>query len=130
MPQRRNLTKRKGKNIRAFQPRRRKLTNKKNRKCQKGGENKISQKIFLESRKYAFGIFWDKNILLLKEKLENINTLLTINNKENIKQIKNKIRMEIKNGLSKDKIFNEEDKMLLHQLYLKIKNEFKEIEKN
>ena len=38
--------------------------------------------------------------------------------------------MEIKNGLSKDKIFNEEDKMLLYQLYLKIKNEFKEIEKN
>ena len=38
--------------------------------------------------------------------------------------------MEIKNGLSKDKIFNEEDKMLLYQLYLKIKNEFKEIEKS
>ena len=68
--------------------------------------------------------------LIFAEKWENINTLLTINNKENIKQIKNKIRMEIKNGLSKDKIFNEEDKMLLHQLYLKIKNEFKEIEKN
>ena len=68
--------------------------------------------------------------LIFAEKLENINTLLTINNKENIKQIKNKIRMEIKNGLSKDKIFYEEDKMLLHQLYLKIKKEFKEIEKN
>jgi len=68
--------------------------------------------------------------LIFAEKLENINTLLTINNKENIKQIKNKIRMEIKIGLSKDKIFNEEDKMLLYQLYLKIKNEFKEIEKN
>ena len=38
--------------------------------------------------------------------------------------------MEIKNGLSKDKIFNEEDKMLLYQLYLKIKNKFKETEKN
>ena len=68
--------------------------------------------------------------LIFAEKLENINKLLTINNKENIEQIKNKIRIEIKNGLSKDKIFNEEDKMLLHQLYLKIKNEFKEIEKN
>ena len=68
--------------------------------------------------------------LIFAEKLENINKLLTINNKENIEQIKNKIRIEIKNGLSKDKIFNEEDKMLLHQFYLKIKNEFKEIEKN
>ena len=37
MPQRRNLTKRKGKNIRVFQSGRRKLTNKKNRKCQRGG---------------------------------------------------------------------------------------------
>ena len=46
MPQRSNLTKRKGKNMRTFQPRRRKLTNKKNRKSQKGGgENKISHKI-------------------------------------------------------------------------------------
>ena len=68
--------------------------------------------------------------LIFAEKLENINKLLTINNKENIEQIKNKIRVEIKNSLSKDKIFNEEDKMLLHQFYLKIKNEFKEIEKN
>ena len=68
--------------------------------------------------------------LIFAEKFENINKLLSINNKENIKQIKNKIRMKIKIGLSKDKIFNEEDKMLLSQLYLKIKNEFKEIEKN
>ena len=68
--------------------------------------------------------------LIFAEKLENINKLLTINNKENIEQFKNKIRIEIKNGLSKDKIFNEEDKILLYQLYLKIKNEFKEIEKN
>ena len=68
--------------------------------------------------------------LIFAEKLENINKLLTINNKENIEQIKNKIRIEIKNGLSKDKIFNEEDKMLLYQLYLKIKKKFKEIEKN
>ena len=47
--------------------------------------------------------------LIFAEKLENINKLLTINNKENIEQIKNKIRIEIKNGLSKDKIFNEEE---------------------
>jgi len=32
--------------------------------------------------------------LIFAEKWENINTLLTINNKENIKQIKNKIRIE------------------------------------
>ena len=39
-------------------------------------QNKITQKIFLESRKYVFGIFWDKNILLLKEKLETDSEML------------------------------------------------------
>lgn len=68
--------------------------------------------------------------LIFAEKFENINKLLTINNKENIEEVKNKIRIEIKNGLTKDKILNEEDKILIYQLYLKIKNEFREIEKN
>lgn len=68
--------------------------------------------------------------LIFAEKFENINKLLTINNKENIEEVKDKIRTEIKNGLEKDKILNKEDKILLYQLYLKIKNEFKEIEKN
>ena len=68
--------------------------------------------------------------LIFAEKFENINKLLTINNKENIEEVKNKIRIEIKNGLTKDKILNKEDKVLIYQLYLKIKNEFKEIEKN
>ena len=68
--------------------------------------------------------------LIFAEKFENINKLLSINNKENIEQIKNKIRMEIRNGLSKDKILKVEDKRLIYQFYLKIKNEFNEIEKN
>ena len=97
-------------------------------------KNKSNLKIFfIKLIAITFSIIVIINItynLIFAEKLENINTLLTINNKENIKQIKNKLRMEIKNSLSKDKIFNEEDKMLLYQLYLKIKNEFKEIEKN
>ena len=67
--------------------------------------------------------------LIFAEKFENINKLLTINNKENIEVVKEKIRTEIKNGLSKEKILNEEDKILLYQLYIKIKNEFKDIEK-
>ena len=38
------------------------------------------------------------------------------------------MREEIRGGLAKDKIFNEEDKKLLYQFYLKVKNEFKEIQ--
>ena len=42
--------------------------------------------------------------LIFADKLENINKLFSLNNKDNIKLIKNKIRLEIKNGLDKDKI--------------------------
>ena len=67
--------------------------------------------------------------LIFAEKLENINKLLSLNNKENIEPIKDKIRLEIKKGLLKDKIINEEDKVLFYEFYLKIKNEFQEVEK-
>ena len=64
--------------------------------------------------------------LIFAEKFETIDKLLSFNNKENIEQMKDKARSEIKKGLAKDKILNEEDKMLLYEFYLKVKNEFKE----
>jgi len=60
--------------------------------------------------------------LIIAERLERIGS------KENIELIKNKIRSEIKSGLDKENILNEEDKMLLYKFYLKLKNEFDEIE--
>ena len=60
--------------------------------------------------------------LIIAERLEKFGS------KENIELIKNKIRSEIKSGLDKDKILNEEDKVLLYKFYLKLKNEFDEIE--
>ena len=68
--------------------------------------------------------------LIFAEKFENINKLLQLDNKENIEKMKDKMRDEIREGLAKDKIFNEEDKKLLYQFYLKVKNEFEETEKN
>jgi len=67
--------------------------------------------------------------LIFAEKLETINKLLSLNNNENIKLIKDKIRSEMKKSLLKDKIINDEDKILFYKFYLKIKNEFQEIEK-
>ena len=67
--------------------------------------------------------------LIFAEKFENIDKILSLNNKQNIEEVKDKIRLEIKNGLAKDKILNEEDKILLYKLYLKISNEFEEIDK-
>ena len=66
--------------------------------------------------------------LIFADKLENINKLLLLNKKENIESLKDKIRSELKQGLEKDKILNKEDKILIYKFYLKIKNEFKDIE--
>ena len=68
--------------------------------------------------------------LIFAEKFENINKILMLNEKENIDLVKNKIRSEIKKGLDKDKILDEEDKILLYNFNIKLKEEFKEIEKN
>ena len=66
--------------------------------------------------------------MIFADKLENINKFLSLNKKENREFIKQKLRTEIKEGLDKDHILNEEDKILLYEFYLKLKNEFEEIE--
>lgn len=71
----------------------------------------------------TYNLFFAKNF-------ENINKLLTLNDKGKIELIKDKIRLEIKKGLKKEKILNEEDKDLLYKLFKKIKNEFAEIDNN
>tara|TARA_Y100001970_G_C14106187_1_gene788246 strand:- start:989 stop:1276 length:288 start_codon:yes stop_codon:yes gene_type:complete len=59
--------------------------------------------------------------LIIAEKLENFTS------KQNIEKVKNKIRSEIRNSLKKDKILNEEDKVLIYKFYIKIKKEFDDI---
>ena len=91
------------------------------------------KKFFIKLIAIIFAVIIVINIsynLIFAEKLENINKLFSLNNKDNIEQIKNKIRLEIISGLDKDKILNEEDKILLYKFYLKLKNEFKEIEED
>ena len=75
----------------------------------------------------AFNIIFN---LIFADKLENLSQLLSLDKKANIDQVKDKLRSEIKKGLDKDYILNKEDKILLYKFYIKIKNEFKEIEKN
>jgi len=90
------------------------------------------KRFFIKLTAITFAIIVIINVtynLIFAEKLENINKLLSLNNKENIELIKDKIRLEMKKGLLKDKIMNEEDKVLLYKFYLKIKNEFQEVEK-
>ena len=89
------------------------------------------KKFFIKLIAIIFAVIMVINIsynLIFADKLENINKLFSLNNKDNIEQIKNKIRLEIKSSLDKDKILHEEDKILLYKFYLKLKNEFKGIE--
>ena len=59
--------------------------------------------------------------------MENINKVLSLNEKENIENIKEKIRLEIKKGLNKDKVLSDEDKVLLYEFYKKLKKEFETV---
>ena len=66
--------------------------------------------------------------LFLAERLENIDRILSLTDRENKTFLKDKIRNEIERSLKKEKILNEEDKILLYKFYIKIKEEFKEIQ--
>jgi len=86
------------------------------------------KRFFIKLAAVTFSIIVIINItynLIFAEKFETIEKLLSFGNKENIELMKDKARSEIKKGLAKDKIFNEEDKILLYEFYLKVKNEFK-----
>ena len=90
------------------------------------------KKFFIKLIAITFSIIIIINItynLIFAEKFENISKLLSLSDKESVELIKNKIRSEMKNGLLKDKIINDEDKILFYKFYQKVKNEFQEIEK-
>ena len=68
--------------------------------------------------------------LILSERLEKIDRILLLNNDQYREKIKDKIRKELQDGLEKENMISVEDKKLLYKIYLKLKNEFKSIEKS
>ena len=66
--------------------------------------------------------------LFLAERLENIDKVLSLSKEENRTYLKDKIRNEISRSLKKDKILNDDDKLILYKFYIKIKKEFSELE--
>ncbi len=67
--------------------------------------------------------------LIIADKFEQLNVLLSLNELENRRELGNEIRNDLKNLLNKDKLFNKEDKILIYKLYQKVKSEFKDINK-
>ena len=70
--------------------------------------------LFLIGFHFTFGI--------IKKEIKN--EIIHFTSKENIEQIKKKIREEIKNGSNKESILNEADVRLLKAYYNKLKKDF------
>ena len=91
-------------------------------------KNKSDLKIFfIKLISIVFGTIIVINVsynLIIAEKLENFSS------RKNINLVKDKIRKEIRGAINKEKILNEEDKVLLYNFYMKIKQELENAEKN
>ena len=68
--------------------------------------------------------------LIFAEKLNKIDKILSLNESKTRNEMKEKIRNELNDGLSKENIIAEEDKILLYKIYLKIKKEFEDLDKS
>ena len=60
--------------------------------------------------------------LIFSERLEKIDKIFSLD--------RNKIRSELSKGLNKENMIAQEDKIILYKLYLKIKKEFEDLDKN
>ncbi|MAV76978.1 MAG: hypothetical protein CMG02_01310 [Candidatus Marinimicrobia bacterium] len=85
---------------------------------------------FIKLLSISFAIILVINVLfnlIISDKLENLNTLLSLDELENRRALGNEIREDLKSLLEKDKLFKEEDRILIYKLYKKVKLEFKDI---
>ena len=95
-------------------------------------EQKNNLKVFfIKLLSITFAIIIIINVifnLIFADKLEKIDQILSLDKSKFRSELREKVRNEIRDGLAKDKILNEEDKILLFNLYKKIKSEFQELE--
>jgi len=67
--------------------------------------------------------------LIIADKMKYFDVLFSLTDLENRKVYGEKVRDDLKEILKKDEIIKKEDKILLYNLYKKLKSEFKEIER-
>ena len=68
--------------------------------------------------------------LIFAERLEKIDKILLLNKSMQRNEMKEKIRNELTDGLNKEHMIAEEDKILMYKIYLKIKKEFENLDKS
>ena len=66
--------------------------------------------------------------LILAEQLDGLKKLLSVSDSQVRRELKQKIRNEAERALEKENIINQEDKIILYKLYLKIKKEFETVD--
>lgn len=68
--------------------------------------------------------------ILLGERLEKIDKIMSLSDSSSRNEMKKKIRSELNKGLEKEYIFSDEDRILIYKFYQKIKKELSELETN
>ena len=68
--------------------------------------------------------------MMFAERLEKIDKILLLDENLHRNEMKEKIREELTDGLNKENMIAEEDKILLYKIYLKIKKEFENLDKS
>ena len=68
--------------------------------------------------------------ILLGERLEKIDKIISLGDSSTRNDVKLKIRSELNKGLDKENIFSKEDKVLIYKIYKKIQKEFEDLELN
>ena len=68
--------------------------------------------------------------ILLGERLEKIDKIISLGDSSTRNDVKLKIRSELNKGLDKESIFSKEDKVLIYKIYKKIQKEFEDLELN
>ena len=65
--------------------------------------------------------------ILLGERLEKIDKIISLGDSSTRNDVKLKIRSELNKGLDKENIFSKEDKVLIYKIYKKIQKEFEDL---
>ena len=68
--------------------------------------------------------------LIFADRLETIDKILLFNKSEFRNEMKEKVRKELNDGLKNEYLISEEDKILLYKLYLKLIEEFQNLDKS
>ena len=67
---------------------------------------------------------------ILSDRLDGIDKILSLSDRDSRFEIRDRLRLKIEKGLNKENLIKEQDKILLYKLYLKIKKEFKNLDKS